>query len=591
MPNIGREVTFGHALSSCSSMADHRCISSETGRSLGRLEIAVLAFTMVPSAPEGVVASRIVPLISEFAITAPGHGVRGRVRVTAAGRGIRATLCGCSDGANGNQEDAVAYKDLREFIARLEKAGELKRISAEVDPVLEITEVTQRVTRAEGPALLFEHPKGSRVPLLINMLGSEKRMRLALEVENYEEVAQRIRGFLDMQAPQGLLDKIKMLPKLAELGAFFPKSVKSGPCKEVIRRDGFSLAEFPILQCWPQDAGRFITWPLVITRNPETGKRNVGVYRMQVFDERTTAMHWQTQKHGAEHFRRARAANPQGRVEVAVAIGAEPLTCIAGILPIPPDLDEMMFAGFLRREPVEMVRCETCELEVPAQAEIVLEGYVSLSEMRTEGPFGDHTGFYSLEGQYPVFHVTCVTHRRDPIYLTTVVGPPPQEDFYMGHAVERIFLPVMKMQFPEIVDVALPAEGIFHNLMIVAIRKSYPGQARKIMNAIWSLGQAMFTKVVVVVDHDVNVQNFREVAWKALCAIDPERDVQFVLGPVDTLDHAARRQDFGSKMGIDATRKWPGEGFERPWPDEIVMDQATRERVDGIWKQLGLAKR
>jgi 4-hydroxy-3-polyprenylbenzoate decarboxylase len=366
--------------------------------------------------------------------------------------------------------------------------------------------------------------------------------------------------------------------------------VKSGPCKEVIRRDGFSLAEFPILQCWPQDAGRFITWPLVITRNPETGKRNVGVYRMQVFDERTTAMHWQTQKHGAEHFRRARAANPQGRVEVAVAIGAEPLTCMSGILPIPPDLDEMMFAGFLRRQPVEMVRCETIDLEVPAEAEIILEGYVSLSEMRTEGPFGDHTGFYSLAGEYPVFHVTCVTHRRDPIYLTTVVGPPPQEDFYMGHAVERIFLPVMKMQFPEIVDVALPAEGIFHNLMIVSIRKSYPGQARKIMNAIWSLGQAMFTKVVVVVDHDVDVQDYREVVWKALCAIDPERDVQFVLGPVDTLDHASRRQDFGSKMGIDATRKWSGEGYERPWPDEIVMDEATRKRVDAMWKQLGLGK-
>jgi 4-hydroxy-3-polyprenylbenzoate decarboxylase len=248
----------------------------------------------------------------------------------------------------------------------------------------------------------------------------------------------------------------------------------------------------------------------------------------------------------------------------------------------------MMFAGFLRREPVEMVPCETCALEVPANAEIVLEGYVNLSEMRTEGPFGDHTGFYSLEGEYPVFHVTCITHRRDPVYLTTIVGPPPQEDFYMGHAVERIFLPVMKMQYPEIADVAMPAEGIFHNLMIVAIRKSYPGHARKIMSAIWSLGQAMFTKVVVVVDHDVDVQNFREVVWKALCAIDPERDVQFVLGPADSLDHAARRQDFGSKMGIDATRKWPGEGFDRPWPDEIVMDAATKQRVDLLWKKLGL---
>jgi len=485
----------------------------------------------------------------------------------------------------------VAYKDLREFVKRLEAAGELKRISAEIDPVLEVTEITQRVTRAGGPALLFERPRGSRTPLLINMLGSERRINLALETDSLAEVAGRIRGFLDMQAPQGLLDKIKMLPKLVELGSFFPKTVKTGPCKEVVRHGDFSLLEFPILQCWPKDAGRFITWPLVITRNPETGKRNVGVYRMQVFDEKTTGMHWQTQKHGAEHFRRARAAGRNGRIDVAVAIGADPVTCLAGILPIPPDLDEMMFAGFLRREPVEMVACETCPLEVPAQAEIILEGYVDLSEMRVEGPFGDHTGFYSLEGEYPVFHVTCVTQRRDPLYLTTIVGPPPQEDFYMGHAVERIFLPVMQMQYPEIVDVAMPAEGIFHNLMIVAIRKSYPGHARKIMNAIWSLGQAMFTKVVIVVDHDVNVQNWHEVTWKTLCAIDPERDVQFVLGPADTLDHAARRQDFGSKMGIDATRKWPGEGFDRPWPDEITMNEVTKQRVDGLWKELGLDRK
>ena len=485
----------------------------------------------------------------------------------------------------------MAYKDLREFVKRLEAAGELKRISAEIDPVLEVTEITQRVTRAGGPALLFERPKASRTPLLINMLGSERRINLALETDSLAEVAGRIRGFLDMQAPQGLLDKIKMLPKLAELGSFFPKTVKTGPCKEVVRHSDFSLLEFPILQCWPKDAGRFITWPLVITRNPETGKRNVGVYRMQVFDEKTTGMHWQTQKHGAEHFRRARAAGRDGRIDVAVAIGADPVTCLAGILPIPPDLDEMMFAGFLRREPVEMVACETCPLEVPAQAEIVLEGYIDLSELRVEGPFGDHTGFYSLEGEYPVFHVTCVTQRRDPLYLTTIVGPPPQEDFFMGHAVERIFLPVMQMQYPEIVDIAMPAEGIFHNLMIVAIRKSYPGHARKIMNAIWSLGQAMLTKVVIVVDHDVNVQNWHEVTWKTLCAIDPERDVQFVLGPVDTLDHAARRQDFGSKMGIDATRKWASEGFERPWPDEITMNEVTKQRVNGLWRELGLDRK
>ena len=490
----------------------------------------------------------------------------------------------------------MGYRDLREFVKKLEKEGELKRVRAEVDPILEITEVAQRVARAEGraarsvgPALLFERPKGSKVPLLINAFGSVRRMELAFEVEKLDDVAARIQGFLKMETPQGLFDKIKMLPKLAELGSFFPKSVNSGACKEVIKKGAdVNLLEFPILKCWPQDAGRFITFPLVFTKNPETGKRNVGMYRMQVYDERTTGMHWQTQKHGAEHFRRARAANPEGRIPVAVAIGADPATALAGMLPIPPDLDEMMFSGFLRREPVEMIGCETCDLEVPANAEIILEGYVNLGEMRVEGPFGDHTGFYSLEGEYPVFHVECITHRKDPIYLTTVVGPPPQEDSFMGYAVERVFLPVMKMQYPEIADMAMPAEGIFHNLMIVAIRKSYPGHARKIMNAIWSLGQAMFTKVIVVVDHDVDVHNYSEVVWKALCAIDPERDLQFNLGPADTLDHASRIQDFGSKMGIDATRKWATEGFMRPWPDEIIMDEKTKARIDALWKSLGV---
>ncbi len=494
----------------------------------------------------------------------------------------------------------MAYQDLREFVLKLETEGELKRVHAEVDPVLEISEVVQRVMRGKqggqtgmpvplggNPALLFEKPKGSRHPVLVNAFGSVRRMALAFEVQDLDEVAARVHGFLAMETPRGLFDKIKMLPKLAELGSFFPKSVKSGACKEVIQMGSdVNLWAFPILKCWPQDGGRFITFPLVFTRNPETGKRNVGMYRMQVYDERTTGMHWQTQKHGAEHFRRAKAKNPEGRIPVCVVIGADPATALAGMLPIPPDLDEMMFAGFLRREPVEMVPCETNDLEVPANAEIVLEGYVNLNEMRTEGPFGDHTGFYSLEGEYPVFHVECLTRRKEPIYLTTVVGPPPQEDFYMGYAVERVFLPLMKMQHPEIVDVTMPAEGIFHNLMIVAIRKSYPGHARKIMNAIWSLGQAMFTKVIVVLDHDVNIHNYSEVVWKTLCALDPERDVQFSLGPVDTLDHAARMQDFGSKMGIDATRKWPSEGFLRPWPDEILMDQATKKRVDALWTSL-----
>ena len=482
----------------------------------------------------------------------------------------------------------MAYRDLREFIKKLEKEGELRRIGAEVDPVLEITEITDRVTKSGGPALLFEKLKGSRHPLLINSLGSHRRVNLALEVDGLDEVAARIRSYLDFQSPQGLFDKIKMLPKLAELGAFFPKTVKDGPCKEVIRKDDFALSEFPILQCWPEDGGRYITWPLVITKNPETGKRNVGVYRMQVYGERTTGMHWQTQKHGAEHFRRARSRHGAGKMDVAVAIGSDPATCLSGILPVPPDLDEFMFAGFLRREPVEVVACETVDLEVPANAEIVLEGFVDLNDQRLEGPFGDHTGFYSQEGDYPVFHLTCITQRKDPIYLTTIVGPPPQEEFFMGHAVERIFLPVMKMQYPEIADISMPAEGIFHNLMLISIRKSYPGQARKIMNAIWSLGQAMFTKVIVVVDDNVDVQDHRQVLWKALCAIDPERDVQFVLGPVDTLDYSARRQDFGSKMGVDATKKLPGEGYDRNWPAEARMSTAVRERVDGMWGRLGL---
>ena len=482
----------------------------------------------------------------------------------------------------------MSYRDLTDFVRALEKRGELHRISAEVDPVLEITEITDRTVKTGGPALLFERPKGSRIPLITNLLGTERRMNLALEVESLDEVADRVRSFIDVQSPQGILEKVKMLPKLAELGSFFPKTVRSGECQEVVRTEGFSLDEFPILKCWPQDGGRYITWPMVITKNPETGKRNVGCYRMQVFDGQTTGMHWQTQKHGAEHFRSARAKNRQGRLEVAVAIGADPATALAGILPVPPDMDEFLFSGFLRRDPVELVACKTVDLAVPANSELVLEGYVELAEMATEGPFGDHTGFYSLEGEFPVFHIQCITHRKDPLYLTTIVGPPPQEDYFIGHAIERIFLPVMRMQYPEIVDVAMPAEGIFQNLMVVAIRKSYPGHARKIMNAIWSLGQAMFTKVVLVVDHDVNVQDPSEVVWKALCAIDPERDIQFVLGPVDTLDHAARRQDFGSKMGIDATRKWPEEGYYGRWPDEIKMDSATKGRVDAIWHQLKL---
>jgi len=544
----------------------------------------------------------------------------------------------------------LAYDDLRDWIAALDRAGELRKIRTEVDPILEITEITDRVSKMPvknnggrasspgGPALLFQNVKGHPgAQVLINQFGSARRMDLALEVETLDEVADRIRQFMDVKSPQGFLDKVKMLPMLAEMGKFFPKTVSSGPCKEVIRRDNFSLDEFPILQCWPKDAGRFITLPCVVTRDPKTGKRNVGMYRMQVYDGGTTGMHWQRQKVGAEHYRErmraaadedradkgrvgtsaparpagqspaatARAAvdimarssggslipegdRPTGKMEVAVAIGTDPAITFSAIVPAPPDVEEYLIAGFLRQKPVELVKCETVDLEVPATSEIILEGHVNLDELRTEGPFADHTGFYSLEDLYPVFHLSCITHRKNPIYSTTIVGKPPMEDGWMGKAVERIFLPLMRLTIPEIVDINLPVEGVFHNLMIVSIRKSYPGQARKVMNAVWSLGQAMFTKCILVVDEDVNVQDIGEVTLKVLNHIDPERDIQFMLGPVDSLDHASRLPNYGSKMGVDATRKWASEGFTRPWPDEILMDEKTKAIVDKKWKDLGI---
>jgi len=549
----------------------------------------------------------------------------------------------------------LPFDDLRQWIAALDRAGQLKRISTEVDPILEIAEITDRVSKMHmcgqpnaggsaratfapgGPALLFTSVKGHPgSQVLINQFGSEARMKMAVGVNSYDEIGDRIRMFMDVKSPQGFLDKLKMLPLLTEAGKFFPRTVSTGPCKEVIKREKFSLFDFPILQCWPKDGGRFITLPCVTTRDPKSGKRNLGMYRMQVYDERTAGMHWQRQKVSAEHYREAlrRAASsahvgtgasavqpgesslpftaarvefaraavdimartsggsalvenlPAGKLEVAVAIGTDPSVTFCSIVPAPPEVEEYLIAGFLRGAPVELVKCETVDLEVPASSEIVLEGHVHLDELRTEGPFGDHTGFYSLEDLYPVFHVSCITHRKDPIYAATIVGKPPQEDAYMGKAVERIFLPLMKLTIPELVDINLPIEGVFHNLMIVSIRKSYPGQARKVMNAIWSLGQAMFTKCIIVVDEDVDVQDLADVTLKVLNHIDPERDIQFTLGPVDSLDHSSRLPNYGSKMGVDATRKWPTEGFSRPWPDETVMDAKTKGLVDSKWKEL-----
>ena len=532
----------------------------------------------------------------------------------------------------------MAYDDLRDWIKTLEKHGELKRIREEVSPELEITEITDRVSKSGGPALLFENVKGHPGhKVFINQFGSERRMALALGVERLEEIADRIKGLMNVKTPEGFLDKLKMLPQLGALASAFPKTVsaKDAPCKEVILREGFDLSRFPILRCWPHDGGRFITLPCVHTKDPRSGKRNIGMYRMQVYDGQTTGMHWQRQKVAAEHYREAlrnavsadelnqdqygpKGAGvaamaesaggavpiPEGpiggmpqvamgnlkgsRLEVAVAIGTDPATTFSAIVPAPPEVEEFMIAGFLRGKPVEIVKCETVDLEVPAHAEIVLEGYVELGELRAEGPFGDHTGFYTLTDDYPVFHLTCITHRKDPIYAATIVGKPPMEDAWMGKAVERIFLPAMKMTIPEIVDIHLPVEAVFHNLMLVSIRKSYPGHARKVMHAIWSLGQAMFTKCIVVVDEDCDVQDVGEVVLRAANNIDPERDIQFTLGPVDSLDHSSRLPNYGSKMGIDATRKWKAEGFERPWPAIIEMDRATKTRVDAVWAKLDL---
>ena len=558
----------------------------------------------------------------------------------------------------------MAYDDLRDWIKALEKHGELRRIREEVSPELEITEITDRVSKIGsrshpfrrergmdgaqqssgdyapgGPALLFENVKGHPGhKVLINQFGSERRMALALGVDRIDDIAERIHALMNVKPPSGgFLDKLKMLPQLAELGNIFPKTVsaKDAPCKEVIRRDNFDLDFFPILKCWPHDGGRFITLPCVHTRDPRNGKRNIGMYRMQVYDGQTTGMHWQRQKVAAEHYREAlRAAAAAGaesdpalnasaarvammaesaggavtipeqpagaipqlalgnlkgsRLEVAVAIGTDPATTFSAIVPAPPEVEEFLIAGFLRGKPVELVQCETVDLQVPAHAEIVLEGYVELGELRSEGPFGDHTGFYTLPDDYPVFHLTCITHRKDPIYAATIVGKPPMEDAWMGHAVARIFLPAMKMTIPELVDINLPVEAVFHNLMIVSIKKSYPGHARKVMNAIWSLGQAMFTKCIIVVDEDCDVQNIPEVVLRVANNIDPERDIQFMLGPVDSLDHSSRLPNYGSKMGVDATRKWKAEGFERPWPAMIEMDRTTKEKIDAMWAKLGL---
>ncbi len=482
----------------------------------------------------------------------------------------------------------MAFKDLREFIELLEKKGLLRRIITEVSAELEITEILDRTVKKNGPALLFENVKGYKIPVFANAFGTMERMCLALGVDDLDDIGARIQKLVEFEAPSGIWEGIKMIPQVAELTSFAPRHVKSGPCKEVMLKEGFSLNDLPILKCWPMDGGRFITLPLVFTRNPRTGKQNAGMYRMQVYDGKTTGMHWHIHKHGARDYE---DAAKEGKIEVAVAIGADPAVVYSATAPLPDNIDEMMFAGFLRKKNVELVRCETVELYVPAHAEIILEGYVDANEKRVEGPFGDHTGYYSLADGFPVFHINCITHRKNPIYHATVVGIPPMEDAYLGKATERIFLPLMKAQLPEIVDINLPVEAVFHNLCIISMKKRYPGHAKKVMFALWGMGQMMFAKTIIVLDGDVNVQDLREVLWATTTRIDPARDVVIVeRAPADTLDHASSLPNLGSKMGIDATRKRPDEGFDREWPDALKMEGRVKSRVDGIWKDLGLDK-
>ncbi len=490
----------------------------------------------------------------------------------------------------------MAINNLREFIEAIDQAGELVRVTEPVRARLEIAEIADRAMKSKdgGPALLFEHvllESGSRSPhpVAINLYGSMRRMCLSLGVERLDEVGDRIADLLDLKVPEGLFGKLAMLPKLAEV-AKFPPRMKGGrpPCQEIVLRGGeVDLDRIPFLTTWPEDGGRYITLPMVITHDPARGIRNVGMYRVQVLGRNTLAMHWQRHKVGAAHWREMAARGE--RMPVVIALGGDPASIYAGSAPLPPTIDEFIFAGFLRRSPVELARAVSCDLEVPAEAEIVLEGYIDPAEpLVLEGPFGDHTGFYSLTDYYPKVHVTTVTMRRNPVYAATLVGKPPMEDYYLGHATERIFLPLLKLTIPEIVDYHMPAPGIFHNLVFVSIDKQYPGQAQKVMNALWGQGLMSLAKVIVVVDKEIDVRNADEAWWAALNNIDPERDVRFTMGPVDVLDHSSRAFTYGSKMGIDGTRKWKEEGFDREWPPVIEMDDETRRRVDALWPRLGI---
>lgn len=485
----------------------------------------------------------------------------------------------------------MAFYDLREFINALESRGMLKRIKTPVDCNLEITEITDRVSKMEGKknvALLFENVKGYDMPVLMNAFGSMERLALAFGVNDIEEIPNELREILRLPyiSLQNKMDLIHIIPT-AKRAINFPKYVKKAPCQEVVITDNPTLDKFPILKCWPQDGGPFITLPLVFTRNPKTGKRNVGMYRLQKYDGQTTGMHWHLHKDGASNYR-AYQEMGKDKIEVAVAIGTDPVITYAATAPLPRDIDEMVFAGFLRKKSVEMVKCKTVDVEVPACSEIVLEGYVNIGETRREGPFGDHTGYYSLADDYPVFHITCITHRKNPIYSATIVGKPPMEDCFLAKATERIFLPLLQQTLPEIRDINFPLEGVFHDCVMVSIKKTYPQQAKKVMHAIWGMGQMMFTKMLIVVDEHVDVQKEKEVWWRVFNNIDAKHDIVMVEGPLDALDHSSPMAKWGTKIGIDATKTWPEEGHTREWPDEINMSDDIKQLVDAKWQELGL---
>lgn len=490
----------------------------------------------------------------------------------------------------------MTLDSLSAFIAALDNAGELVRIRDRVSVHLEITEIADRVSKMPGggKALLFEKPvlrngQLSEWPVAINLFGSMKRMSLALGVTDLDEIGQRITELVDLKVPDGFMSKLSLLPRLMEVSKYPPR-VKSGTpaCQEIVwRGDEIDIDRLPIPTCWPEDGGPYITLPMVISHDPVRRIRNVGMYRVQQLDKRTVAMHWQRHKSGAEHWRQM--AERGERMPVCIVVGADPASIYSASAPLPPNIDEFIFAGFLRRAPVTLARAVTCDMEVPAEAEFVIEGYIDpAEELVVEGPFGDHTGFYSESDLYPRVHVTAVTMRRNPVYVTTIVGRPPMEDYFLGHATERIFLPLLRITTPEVVDYHMPAEGGFHNLVFVSIDKKYPGHADKVMHALWGQGLMSLAKMLVVVDKDVNVRDPAEAWWIALNNIDPERDMRFTMGPVDVLDHASRTFTYGSKVGIDATRKWPEEGFARAWPKRIVMDDAVRKRIDELWPKLGL---